>query len=259
MKRVFCCLVAAIVLFGAVGCAESAVPDAPESTPEQTSAPAQTPYSDVVVFDDAALEALIRAAIGKPTGDITRAEAEALTELELSQQGVDPNQPYIHSLHALQYFPNLTYLGLGYAVQNADDPLSPVDISPVANLTNLQSLQMAGVVIDDLTALAGLKQLVSLTLFNGGQPLDLSPLAGLTNLQSLTLRNNQITDLSPLSGLTNLLYLDLEGNQITDVRPLANLTGLERLYLTDNPIVDYSPLAAVRADLLEWDFEVPKS
>ena len=54
--------------------------------------------------------------------------------------------------------------------------------------------------IDDLSALSGLKNLMSLTVFNGGQPLDLTPLAQLTNLQALTLRNNQIVDVSALSG-----------------------------------------------------------
>ena len=256
MKRVFCCLLAAVVLFGAVGCAQSVVPEQPEATLAQASPAEQTPTSDVVVFDDAALEAALRAALNKPTGDVTLADAGALTELELSQQGVDPNQPYIHSLNALQYFTNLTYLGLGYAVQNADDPAAPIDLSPLSALTKLASLQMAGVIVDDLTAVANLNSLISLTLFNGEQPLDLTPLAGLTGLQSLTLRNNKITDLSPLSGLTNLTYLDLEGNQITDVRPLAGLTNLGRLYLTDNPITDFSPLAALRPNLEEWDFQL---
>jgi len=266
IKRLFGCLTVAVVLFSLVGCSLAQAglpaetqppvniePSATEPIAEETASPAA---GTAIVFDDAALEGLIREAIGKPQGDVTITDAEQLTELELSQQGVDPNQPYIHSLNALQYFTNLTYLGLGYAVQNATDPKAPIDLSVIATLKNLESLQMAGVVIDDLSPLVKLDHLKSLTLFNGDRPLDLSPIAGLINLQSLTLRNNRITDLSPLSGLVNLRYLDLEGNQITDVSPLAGLTGLERLYLTDNPILDYSSLAAVRSDLIDWDFEV---
>ena len=254
MKRVFCCLTAAVVLFGAVGCASRVAPVTPDEI-APVAAVTQAP-TDAIVFDDPVLEASIREALGKPQGDITIADAQTLTELELSQMGVDKDQPYIHSLDALQYFTNLTYLGLGYAVQNASDPTAPIDITVIANLTHLESLQMAGVVINDLSPLATLVQLKSLTLFNGDQPLDLAPLAGLVNLEALTLRNNKITDLTPLSGLAKLGYLDLEGNQITDVSPLAGLTGLERLYLTDNPISDFSPLAEVRSDLVEWDFEV---
>lgn len=245
---------AAVLLFGTVGCAASVAPVTPdEVAPEATVT--QAP-GDVVVFDDAALEASIREALGKPEGDITRSDAETLTELELSQLGVEKDQPIIHSLSALQYFTNLTYLGLGFAVQNAQDPQAPIDLSVIANLTNLESLQMAGVVVDDLSPLAKLDRLMSLTLYNGDQPLDLTPLSGLVNLVALTLRNNKISDLSPLAGMSNLRYLDLEGNQITDVSPLAGLTGLERLYLIDNPITDFSPLAEVRSDLVEWDFEV---
>ncbi len=256
MKRVLCYLMAAVLLFGAVGCTASVAPVVPDATPETANATPQPQPDDVIVFDDDALETYIRAAIGKPNGDITRADAEAVSELELSQMGVEKNQPYIHNLSALQYFTNLTYLGLGYAVQNADDPAAPVDISPLAGLTKLTSLQMGGVVIDDLSAVAGMQNLISLTVFNGEQALDLAPLTGLKNLQALTLRNNKITDISPLAGLTNLTYLDLEGNEITDVTPLVGLTNMNRLFLSNNPITDFQPLAKLHEQLEEWDFQV---
>lgn len=245
---------AAVLLFGAVGCAASVAPVTPDEVAPDASV-TQSP-NDVVVFDDPTLESLVRTAMSKPDGDITVADAQAVTELEFSQMGVDKDQPYIHSLSALQYFTNLTYLGLGYAVQNADDPTAPIDISPLAGLTNLTSLQMGGVVISDLSAVSNMQNLISLTVFNGEQPLDLTPLANLTNLQALTLRNNKITNVSPLAGLDNLGYLDLEGNDITDVSPLAGLTGLERLFLSGNPITDFSSLAQVRSNLEEWDFDV---
>ena len=262
MKRVFCCLMAAVLLFTAVGCAASIAPVTPDDATQAPVADTQAPAvdtqapSDVIAFDDDALETYVRAAMNKPDGDITVADAQAVTELELSQQGVDKDQPYIHNLSALKYFTNLTYLGLGYAVQNADDPTAPVDISPLAGLTKLTSLQMGGLVIDDLSAVANLKNLISLTVFNGEQALDLTPLAGLTNLQALTLRNNKITDITPLKGLTNLTYLDLEGNQITDVTPLAGLTKMNRLFLSGNPITDFTSLAPLRANLEEWDFQL---
>ncbi|HML67819.1 MAG TPA: leucine-rich repeat domain-containing protein [Clostridia bacterium] len=256
MKRLVCCLTAAVLLFGAVGCAANVTPVVPDATPRTTNATPQPQPDDVIAFDDEALEAYVRAAIGKPNGDITRADAEAVTELELSQMGVEKDQPYIHNLSALQYFTNLTYLGLGYAVQNEQDPTAPVDISPLAGLSKLTSLQMGGVVVDDLSAVSGMQNLISLTVFNGDQALDLTPLAGLTHLQALTLRNNKITDVSPLVALKSLTYLDLEGNDISDVSPLAGLTGLNRLFLSGNPVSDYEPLASVRANLEEWDFEV---
>ncbi len=253
MKRFLCCLTAAVLLFGAVGCMETSPRPAAETGALDAAEPAPT---DVIAFDDDVLEAWVRAAIGKTEGDITLADALEVTELELSQQGADPDQPYIHNLSALRYFPNLTYLGLGYAVQNAKDPALPVDLSPLAGLTRLESLQMGGLVIDDVSPLAGLTNLMSLSIFGGGALSDLSPLAGLTRLQALTLRGNRISDVSPLSGLNRLIYLDLEWNGISDVAPLAGLTGLTRLFLSNNPVTDYSPLAQVRSDLEDWDFDV---
>lgn len=254
MKRVLCCLTAAVLCFWAAGCAARVAPVAPEATPLIETTPTQAP-DDAIAFDDPVLESLVRESMKRPAGGITVADALGVNELELSQQGVDPDQPYIHDLSALRYFTNLTYLGLGYAVQNASDPAAPADISPLAGLTKLTSLQIGGVVVGDLSAVSGMKNLKSLSVFNGGQTLDLSPLAGLANLSALTLRNNRITDVSALSGLGNLVYLDLEGNEISDVTPLAGLTGLKRLFLAGNPITDYSMLAKVRSGLEEWDFE----
>lgn len=257
MKKILFCLTAAVLLLAALGCAARTAPVPPESTPQTTTVQGQTQADETKIdFGDDTLEALVRAAIDKPEGEITVADAERVTQLELSQQGIDPEQPYIHDLSALRYFTNLTYLGLGYAVQNAENPLLPVDISPLAGLTRLESLQMGGLVIDDLHALSRMERLISLSVYNGGQPMDLSPLAGLANLQALTLRNNEITDISALRGLRKLIYLDLEGNRISDVSPIAGLTGLTRLFLSGNPISDYSSLAAVRSGLEEWDFEV---
>jgi len=172
-------------------------------------------------------------------------------------QGVDPDQPYIHNLDALKYFTNLTYLGLGFAVQNEQDPTAPIDISPLAGMTKLTSLQLGGLVIDDISIVANMPDLMSLTLFGGNKLVDITPLAGLTKLQSLTLRGNQISDITPLKGLTQLVNLDLQDNQITDVSILTGLTNLNRLFLDGNPISDYSMLVGIRSNLEEWDFHIP--
>ena len=84
----------------------------------------------------------------------------------------------------------------------------------------------------DLTALktlarlpeeiADLAQLQFLDLGNT-QITDLAPLAALTGLQSLSLSNTRITDLAPLAALTGLRRLDLDNTRITDLRPIADL------------------------------------
>ena len=265
MKRLLCCLMAAVLMLGATACAAVA-PMAPDESPEivatATDAPqsteAATPTTDgAIVFNDDVLEGWVREAMGKPTGDITAADALNVTELDMQQQGVDPDQPYIHNLDALKYFTNLTYLGLGFAVQNEQDPTTPIDISPLAGMTKLTSLQLGGLVIDDISIVKNMPDLISLTLFEGYKLSDISPLAGLSKLRSLTLRGNLISDITPLKGLTNLGSLDLQDNQVTDVSAIAGLTNMEYLFLEGNPISDYSVLFDVRKNLEEWDFQGP--
>ena len=267
MKKLVCCLTAALLMLGTAACAAPQTAEEPQPTPEAiavetgapdaSAAPAAATNDQVIDFGDDVLEALVREAMKRPTGDITVADAEAAAELEMQQQGVDPNQPYIHNLDALKYFKNLTYLGLGFAVLNADDPTAPIDISPLAGMTKMESLQLGGLVIDDLSVVANMPNLKYFTVFGGKRLTDISPLAGETNLEVLTLRGNLISDITPLVGLTNLRYLDLQDNAVSDVTSLTGLTKLERLFLEKNPITDYSPLAQIRANLEEWDFDVP--
>jgi len=115
-----------------------------------------------------------------------------------------------------------------------------LDLSPLANLTNLQGLDLGlwNSSVLDISPLANLKKLQGLTL-----PLvesgDLSPLTELTALTSLSISDGRKEDavpydLSPLSALTELTYLSIGGGhfgEFYDLSPLANLTRLEILYL----------------------------
>jgi len=96
--------------------------------------------------------------------------------------------------------------------------------------------------LSDISPLAGLAYLRSLELVST-QVSDISPLADLQNLYRLWLWDNEISDLTPIANLTNLTRLSLEGNQISDITPLMGLENLERLLLSYNQISDLSPLA----------------
>ena len=127
-----------------------------------------------------------------------------------------------------------------------------VDLSCLSNLTNLEQLDTSECpwrtrklsVSTDLSPLAGLTNLQSLTLRYKSIS-DISPLAGLTKLRYLNIGFNRITDLSPLVGLTRLAKLDLQSNKVIDVSPLSRLTTLTLLVLYDNPIADMSPLVSL--------------
>lgn len=82
--------------------------------------------------------------------------------------------------------------------------------------------------ISDLTPLAGLRQLQSLN-FSKDQVSDLTPLKQLTNLTDLSFSNAQVANLAPLAGLTKLTSLNLLRNHVSDLSPLQNLQGLSYL------------------------------
>ena len=240
LKRVLPGCLAALLLLGFAACASPA----PAATP--SPAPTATPIS-MVVFSDPILEQMVRAAIGKPEGDITLAEAEAVTELKLGiewQQHI-PEETQIHDITGLEAFKNLETLELSFHnIKN---------ISPLAGLTKLTSLSLGGNPVEDITPLAQLVNLRGLTLFNC-QANDYSTLSLLNNLDFLMLDYSTITDLSVLSNLTKLSNLTFAHTQVKDVSPLAGLTDLRRLQLAECPIEDYSPLAEIYMNLDEVDF-----
>ncbi|MGQ0501832.1 MAG: NACHT domain-containing protein [Panacagrimonas sp.] len=118
------------------------------------------------------------------------------------------------------------------------------DLSPLASMASLQSLDLTETPVTDLTPLAGMASLQSLNLTETPVT-DLSPLAGMASLQSLKLWGTPVTDLSPLVGMTSLQSLKLWGTPVTDLSPLAGMASLQTLVLWDTPVKDFSPLAAM--------------
>ena len=154
----------------------------------------------------------------------------------------------VHDLSPLAGLTALTRLWL--------DQTGVLDLEPIAGLGALNTLILAcadrndfvaranceSESITDISSLAGLTNLTTLDL-NFNNVVDIRPLAELTRLNYLDLWGNEIEDLEPLSGLENLFWMDLDDNEITDVRPLAGLSILEALHLNGNAVTDISPLA----------------
>lgn len=243
MKRVLCIILALMLALGATACT---APSAEKS--EQDATPTQELKPDTVLFNDPALEAKVRAAMNKPEGDITAAEAQSVTELILSNewQSDIPEDQKVKDISALGYFVNLTKLQLTFN--------SVTDISVLSGLTQLQILDLGGNSVGDLSPLAELTNLTSLSLFDNGLT-DLSALAGLKNMNSLFIHSNQITDISILSNMKKLDLLMASDNQIADISPLDGLP-LTRLYLNNNPFTDFSPIKDIYLNLTEKDFEL---
>lgn len=261
MKKTGILLVAALLFLSLCACAAPAEQQTPAAPAAEaaTSAPTAEPTPEpVVIFTDAALEARVREAVGKPEGDITVSEAAAVKKLDLSNTSFDDMNSKnggIHDISDLKYFTGLEDLNLSFNDLH--------DLSPLADLTSLTSLGFTGIKADDLTVLKGLTNLVFLGFDWTCQEderqsgtLSLDFMADMKNLEIFSCMGNGVQDISALAGLTKIWSLFLDENAITDVTPIASLTNLRELKLGKNPITDYSPLKDIYPNLEFADFEM---
>lgn len=240
MKKSLALIIIASIILSLSACG-SAAKESPEPSAEAS------PTEEVVVFTDTVLEKMVREAMNKPEGDITIAEAEAVTKLDFDIEWQSPDEVRIKDISALKYFKNLEGLEMNFHKIS--------DISPLAGLTKLKGLAVGGNEVNDISALSGLTELDFLCIFNCTAT-DYSPLKNLTKLRVLFIDWSKISDLTVLSGLTRLEELTFTNSQVTDVTPLAVLTNLKKLKLAENPITDLSPLKDIYPNLTEKDFEM---
>ncbi|HRN28645.1 MAG TPA: hypothetical protein PK890_02920 [Terrimesophilobacter sp.] len=118
------------------------------------------------------------------------------------------------------------------------------DISPLANLVNLETLYLSCNNIEDISALTNMSQLDILYLISN-RITDIAPLAGKPNLRVLRLSDNLIgSDSGVFAGMTDLQWLQIAYNRLLDPS-LTGLQGLQNLYAIDlegNYFSDLSPL-----------------
>ena len=207
---------------------------------------------EIVSIPDLNLASAIREAAQLPSGTpITTRTMERLQGIQIHNRGIRDltglqlamnlqqlvleDESLIADFSPLEKLPQLTSLSLnGTAVWN---------VTPLANLTQLKALSLRETAID-LSFLASLTQLETLDLSSTGVS-DVSPLASLTQLQTLNLGSTGVSDVSPLASLTQLETLDLSSTGVSDVSPLASLTQLQTLNLGSTGVSDVSPLASL--------------
>jgi hypothetical protein len=115
------------------------------------------------------------------------------------------------------------------------------NLDGIQNLVGLETLNLWGNAITDVSDLVGLTSLTRLVLGNNSIS-DVGALAGLPNLTRLNIRENEIADIIALRGLTQLIDLDISYNDISDVSALADMTKLTTLRIYNNPIADISAM-----------------
>lgn len=115
------------------------------------------------------------------------------------------------------------------------------NLAPVAELTELASINFSNTLIDDLSPLRNLNQLQQLDC-SGTPVTDISPLRYATNLSVLDCSITGITDFSILEYLRQLEKLDLSYTPINSVNMLAGLTKLKQLKVSGTQLTDLSSL-----------------
>ncbi len=203
-----------------------------------------------VHLPDENLEAAIREAIGKPTGDILTAELEGLPWLLAANRG-------IANLDGLEHCVNLTWLDL------RRNPIA--DISPILGLTSLTGLdlgQQGFPALDDVSGLSALTNLTWLNVYVAGSA-DVSFLTDLEQLEFLSVgKYGTITDseIAAISSLPNLSSLNLGALHYGDISPMSALS-LDSLLLafgilTEEDITCLSEVSSL-SSLSIWGAQVP--
>lgn len=259
----------------ALGAAACSGPESKQEDPDS----GVPPEPEIVVFSDELLESQIRRQMGKPQGDITLAEAEAVEYLDFREPDPSAPSPRIEDISALKYFKNLKGLDLSY--QNVEDLSSIAELtkleglnywgaenvksgfSALAGMTNMLDLTIAGTQGEgikftnhDMQYLAGMKNIEMLWIQGAKELTDISVCAGFKKLYRLNVDYTGVSDLRPAAGLTSLVQMDLRGSQVRDLSPLKDLVNLKELYLEGCPVVDYSPLKDIYPNLEKKDFEL---
>ncbi len=117
-----------------------------------------------------------------------------------------------------------------------------VNVSVLANLENLESLDLCQTKVVDISALAQLTTLKTLTLYRA-ELLDISTFPELKDLESLDLSWTKVVDVSALAKVTNLKALDLAGAKLLDISTLPELKNLESLNMSWTKVLDVSAFA----------------
>jgi Leucine-rich repeat (LRR) protein len=216
---------------------------------------------------DANLREAIRSSLNISSDTLTCVDMASLIEIE-ENDGVDKG---ISSLEGLQY---AIYLQDAQLWDNAVTDASPLadleniewlnlnknqisDLTPFQNLTSLRGLFLCceSNTYTDIAPLANLTTLERLDI--GGHQLgdvSLSVLTNLSSLEYLWTWDNAINDPSFLTQLENIVFLELGGNEIEDISFVDQLPKLEGIVLGYNPITDLTPIFD-ETQLTELDLE----
>ena len=118
------------------------------------------------------------------------------------------------------------------------------DITPLANVVTLESLDLTETSVSDISSIAGLTSLKRLSLDDTAVS-DVTPISNLTSLERLDLAATKVADVDELGELRALRMLDLSGTEVSNVTPLKDLCSLEWISLMNTAVDDVAPLSTL--------------
>lgn len=178
-----------------------------EEKEEQAEVAEETWTDDTIIaFANAEMADAVRQITGIYDRDITAGDVKGITKIEydIDEYGYGKTE-WEGGLEPLKYFTGLVELNI---ISDC------VDLEPIKNITNLQSLEI--------------------TYCNN--LVDISAISNLTNLQSLKITDcSNLADINAISNLTNLQSLEIKNCiNLVDINAISNLTNLQLLYIVIN-------------------------
>ena len=129
------------------------------------------------------------------------------------------------------------------------------DLAPLSELSQLRSLDLAGLKVMDISPLAAFAELQTLRLGSARSAsymkeklllADITPIGRLTSLKDLSLNATSVSNIGPLSSLKNLTDLEIANTDVVDLRPLRNLSELRKLVASFSPIQRLDALSQLK-------------
>lgn len=192
-------------------------------------------------FEDAAIEAMVRAELGKADGEkITNYECEEVESLswhDIPNKNGGRDQYQVKTLWDMRFLPSCTTLYL--YDQKELPPLSELKQSSV------NRLDAVNCGLRDLSFAADLPQLKTLRVPRN-EITDASGLKYLTDLDTLSIEGNPVKDLDEFLKGKKLEYLSVDGSQIRDYSLLADMKDLYNLSVTEAKNMDFSMLSSLK-------------
>lgn len=170
-------------------------------------------------FREPLIEEAVRAVLDKPTGIITDADLDNVTEIYIQGESVYTYQDEFYT----ESFKNW------YMLPTNERVYGPIrDLSDLAGMRNLQAVCIGGNHLGDISPLRNLSHLRKVE-FRDNEITDISPLTGKDTMIEAGFLNNPLTGIEAVATWPSIWILDLGRTGSYDGKPIEHLKNLEAL------------------------------